>query len=58
MEKTRISLEKAIKEFQVDRNGKSPSKVRPIASELQSPVKPPESDKPERDQEPPSTSKK
>lgn len=58
VEKTRIALEKAIKEYQADRSGKSPSKVKPNASEVQSPTKPAENDKPERDQEPPSSLKK
>jgi hypothetical protein len=58
VEKTRFALEKAIKEFQADRSGKSPSKARPDPSEVQSPTKPAESIKPERDQEPPLNSKK
>jgi hypothetical protein len=57
VEKTRMALEKTIKEFQADRSGKSPSKVRLNTSEVQSPTKPAESDKPERDQEPSSSKK-
>ncbi len=58
VEKTRIALEKTIKEFQADRSGKSPAKVRPEISETPTPNTPAEKYKPERDQESLSSSKK